>query len=54
MSLADKEALARAAIEARVGRALSGEEWVVYRERLLSFVLLLARWQESRLPKDLR
>jgi hypothetical protein len=42
-----KEAAARAAIEARVGRPLSDREWVRDRARLLEFVSILRAWHQE-------
>lgn len=56
-SASEKEAAARAAIEARGGRSISDIEWGRARTRLLEFGLLLRVWDpesktgESELPK---
>ena len=52
-----KEAAARAAIEARVGRTFSDLEWARARARMLDFVSILRAWHRegtttaSELPK---
>jgi hypothetical protein len=41
---------ARRAIEDRLGRQLSDQEWASYRSRLVAFVQLLASWEKSSRP----
>jgi hypothetical protein len=41
---------ARLAIEDRLGRHLSDQEWVSYRSRLVAFVQLLASWEKYPRP----
>lgn len=53
----EKERAARAALEARMGRALEAEEWGRARARLLQFASILRVWSqeirtdESELPE---
>ncbi len=37
-------------MEARTGRALSDEEWTLYRARLLAYVRLLQSWERAEKP----
>jgi hypothetical protein len=49
----DAEGLARATIENRRGKPLEDQDWARQRQRLIEFVLTLARWDlEARRQKE--
>ena len=43
----NKEAVARAVIEERLGRSLDDDTWQRMRQRLIEFVVTLKRWNEQ-------
>jgi hypothetical protein len=54
-SSGNAEASARAALEARAGRALTGAEWEGWRTRLVEFATILWHWtREAEGTKECR